>query len=167
MLSRADLSGLLFGRLRAVSYSGKSAGKSNWLCVCTCGTQKIVRGTHLTGGKTRSCGCLEAELTSKRSRTHGMSKTRPYRIWRAMINRCHFDAYPERHLYGGRGIVVCQRWRDSFENFIADMGLPEQHHSIDRIDVNGNYEPSNCRWADAKQQAANRRTRKSRSAHGS
>ena len=154
---RADLTGFVFSRFTVLSYAGKSAGKSNWLCICVCGTQKVVRGSHLTGRKTRSCGCLELQLLSERSKTHGMSKTRPYRIWRDMINRCHYEPYPERHLYGGRGIEVCQRWRDSFESFIADMGLPESHLSIDRIDSNGNYEPGNCRWSDAKTQASNRR----------
>lgn len=152
-----DLSGSVFTRLTVIGYAGKSAGKSNWLCLCECGKEKIVRGTHLTSGKIKSCRCLEFELTSKRSSTHGMSKARPYRIWRDMINRCHYESYPERHLYGGRGIEVCQRWRDSFESFIADMGLPDEHQSIDRIDVNGNYDPLNCRWVDAKTQARNRR----------
>lgn len=138
---RIDLSGSVFLRLTVISYAGKSAGKSNWLCVCVCGIQKVVRGSHLTGGKTRSCGCLERELTSERSSTHGLSKSRPYRIWRNMINRCHYEKYGERHLYGGRGIAVCDAWRLSFEAFIFDMGMPDESQSIDRIDVNGNYEP--------------------------
>lgn len=157
-----NLSGDLFGRLTVLSRSENQGGKSMWLCRCSCGETSTVRGTHLNSGRVKSCGCLERELTSARSRTHGMSKQRPYRIWRDMLNRCHYEPYPERHLYGGRGIQVCQEWRDSFEVFIRDMGVPESWQSIDRIDVNGNYEPTNCRWADAKTQASNKRFHGSR-----
>jgi hypothetical protein len=154
----AKLTGLKFGRLTVVGVSEKrDGGKLMWDCLCDCGKPASVRGTHLTQGKTESCGCLRAEKFLFRCITHGMSKTRPYRIWRDMINRCHYEGYPERHLYGGRGIVVCEKWRASFVSFIEDMGVPESNLSIDRIDVDGNYEPGNCRWATATAQAQNRR----------
>lgn len=153
-----NLTGQVFGRLTVQTKAQKQGRKVMWQCVCECGKAKAVRTDHLTRGLVVSCGCYWAQRRVEANTTHGMTDTRIYRIWRDMRNRCHYEAYPERHLYGGRGITVCERWRNSFEAFLEDMGVPEDHLSIDRIDVNGNYEPGNCRWATALEQAHNKRT---------
>jgi hypothetical protein len=113
----------------------------------------------IRNGGTKSCGCLAREATATRSKTHGLSHGAEYQVWECMIRRCHnertngYDRY-----YGGRGIQVCKRWRNSFEAFYADMGpRPSPQHSVDRINNNGNYEPDNCRWATAAEQARNHR----------
>ena len=149
-----------YNRWSVISKSEEKTIRLRWLCLCDCGNKKIVQSNHLTSGASKSCGCLLSEKNIALRKTHGLSKSRIYRIWRNMINRCHYEKYPERHLYGGRGIVVCDRWRSSFENFLSDMGIPDSCLSIDRIDVNGNYEPSNCKWSTSKEQAANRRSKK-------
>ena len=131
------------------------------LCKCECGNKKVVRLNSLRFGRTLSCGCLANEATAARNRrnaTHGMSRTATHNIWHSMKQRCnsvrHY-AYPE---YVGRGIKVCDRWQNSFENFLEDMGgRPTPSHSIDRIDNDGNYTPENCRWATPKQQGRNKR----------
>lgn len=147
-----------FGKITVI---GEVFGKRRKVkCRCDCGTEKEIRLDHLRTGKIISCGCQRAQTNVLRLTTHGMARTRTYRIWRNMITRCHNENYAERHLYGGRGIVVCDRWRYSFENFLEDMGKCGDKLSIDRVDVDGNYEASNCRWATAKEQANNRRPRR-------
>lgn len=145
-----------FSRLTAI---GSTVVDGKRLFLCECGQSKLIRAAHVIRGATQSCGCLLAESVKRQrnTNTHHLSHTPEYRSWRMMNQRCYepsLDAYP---WYGGKGITVCDRWRNSFETFLSDMGVkPSPRHTIDRIDVTGHYEPSNCRWTDAKSQAINR-----------
>lgn len=163
MFKKMDLEGGKFGRLTVLNFDSIKNKNSYWLCACECGNQKVVAGGSLKNGISKSCGCLQRENTSKANFKHGhTSKNSPeYRSWRSMITRCEDPNNNRFEKYGGRGIKVCERWRHSFENFLEDMGKrPGLSHSLDRIDVNGNYEPSNCRWADYSQQNINKRKQK-------
>lgn len=155
-----DLSGMRFGRWTAIDGFVVNR-KTFWNCLCDCGSQKAVAASSLKTGDSKSCGCLNIESIKRRSRTHGMSKTTTYICWSSVIARCTRANADPLGLYFARGITVCDRWRNSFENFLEDMGeRPGPEYSIDRIDPRGNYEPSNCRWATKKLQARNRRTSK-------
>lgn len=148
-----NLEGLTFGKLTALTYVKRPNGGANWLCSCSCGGQKVVRAKFLKSGSVRSCGCLHAESVV----THGDSNSSEYRTWDAMKRRCYQPKTKHFEHYGGRGITVCDRWRDSYSNFLADMGRrPSKRHSLDRIDNDGNYELSNCRWTLQKIQIRNR-----------
>lgn len=157
MPKRLDLTGQVFGRLTAIRRIEKSE-PSKWLCQCQCGAIKEVQVSKLTLKKTQSCGCLHKELLSAMSSKHKMSNSSEYRIWAGMKRRCHSPVCHKYEHYGGRGITVCDRWLNSFERFYEDMGpRPSPRHSIDRIDVNGHYEPRNCRWATTTEQRRNTR----------
>lgn len=151
-----DMAGQRFSRLLVLK--DKTSIKHSaymCLCVCDCGVTKEYSRSNVRLGKSKSCGCLAREKTSEVSRTHGMSKAAVYGVWNRMWSRCTNPTVDRFHRYGGRGIMVCERWA-KFENFLADMGdLPSPEHSIGRIDNDGNYEPSNCRWETKAEQQNN------------
>lgn len=181
----ADIAGQRFGRMVAVARAGTNKHKrAVWSLVCDCGTLTYSEVQPLRSGGKVSCGCHRRDviraiathsqpLAAAANRKHGHCasrdygetriRTSEYRTWDAMRARCGNPNNNRYRIYGARGITVCARWINSFENFLADMGpKPTPKHSIDRIDPDGNYEPTNCRWATAKEQAANTRKRKER-----
>ena len=160
----ADLTGRRFGRLTVVSYepdTRRQGGKEGrWVTQCDCGTERRVRPYLLVSGKQHSCGCLARELASQRLRTHGGTDTFEFRAWTAMRKRCTYPKHPKYHLYGGRGITVYAKWA-SFAAFLEDMGrCPFPNGSIERLDNNSGYDPTNCVWLPKNEQSKNRRTRK-------
>lgn len=150
-----------FGRLVVVERRPNVGGRSYYLCRCDCGTDVVVRAGNLKSYNTSSCGCLNSERSSQRiaerNAVHGGAYTAEYLVWTGMKKRCYNHNHPRYKDYGGRGITVCERWRNSFENFFADMGpRPGKHYQLDRINNGGNYEPSNCQWTTPMANANNR-----------
>lgn len=169
--STKDRSGERVGRLTILRKSEQRVNnRVSYVVLCDCGSEIIRPGSDLLEGRTTSCGCLQSERTAetntKRAK-HGHTRadgkrrlTSPeYRSWKAMLERCRNPSAPNFRLYGGRGIRVCDRWLgdEGFSNFLADMGERGKGLTLDRIDVDGDYNPENCRWADAKAQSSNRR----------
>jgi hypothetical protein len=158
-MKRIDITGKNYGRLTVLKFSHVTKGNAFWLCKCECGNIKNMRYAGLSSGKAKSCGCLKKELSIMRLTTHGLTNSPEYSIHWNMISRCANEKNKAYQNYGGRGISVCKEWLESFECFYADMGArPTAGHSLDRIDVNGNYEPSNCRWATKSEQMSNMRS---------
>lgn len=154
-----DLKGNRYGRLTVESFS--HAGKDAvWHCICDCGNTVNVRRGNLVTGSTKSCGCLKIERIKSANTTHGHSvggkMSRAYNIHRMMLQRCYDKNHIAYERYGGRGIVVCDRWH-IFQNFLDDMGVPPEKHELDRIDNNGIYEKNNCRWVTRMIQGSNKR----------
>lgn len=161
MNAEIDLTGMRFGRLVAVKRAGHHVSPSRkqilWECVCDCGNKLIVQRSSLRSGNTSSCGCNYA-FAGKARRTLRHENVTEYNTLKRIIQRCENKNSQDFYLYGARGIKVCDIWKKSFEAFLSDMGKrPSENHSIDRIDCNGDYSPTNCKWSTPTEQSRNRR----------
>lgn len=156
-----DRTGDIYGRLTVVGRDESVGPASNgrrtrWICNCACGGQKSATGHELASGDTTSCGCFHKERLLSRVKTHGMTRTPTYRSWQAAKERCHNPNASNYPSYGGAGIEMCQRWRESFEAFLEDMGERPAGMTLDRQDQCKGYEPGNVEWATAQEQSRNR-----------
>lgn len=162
MTKLIDLAGKKFGRWFVLSKAEASRnGHTRWNCLCECGTTKIVYGVSLSKGVSKSCGCYTSEVTTKRNYRHGQRRTKEYDVWCAMIARCNNKNNKAYFRYGEAGIDVSERWKNSFESFLEDMGpRPGNEYSLDRIDGTKGYSKENCRWATNSLQGYNQKLRK-------
>lgn len=155
-----DLTGKKFGYWEVIKRAPNDKNnQSRWFCRCKCGTEKIVQGNDLRRGKSTSCGCYRTNLMREKFKTHNLTKTRLYRIWGAIKKRCYNKNAYYYHSYGGRGISVCDEWKNNFLSFYqwATTNGYKDTLTIDRMNNNGNYEPNNCRWVTNKEQQRNKR----------
>lgn len=160
-----DMTGLRFGRLTVIRREGTSLSPcvATWRCLCDCGCEVVVRGDHLRSNRTKSCGCFRRAAPRELHTTHGKSRTRLHVIWNGMNSRCYSPACKNYHRYGGRGITVCDEWRNDFRAFYEwamasgyDENAPRGQCTIDRIDNDKGYSPDNCRWVDMNVQNNNK-----------
>ena len=160
-----DLTGKKFGKLKVIEYYGNNKyGKALWLCQCDCGKTKIIVGNSLLSKLTSSCGCFNKEMARNRKIKHNLSQGKLYKVWQGMKTRCYNKNFIYFKNYGGRGINICNEWKNdfsSFYNWAINNGYKE-NLTIDRINNDGNYEPSNCRWITRAEQNRNQRKTKNK-----